>query len=123
MRHPRRLLMILLVLSFAALPAAAPLKAKAGRPVPGAELKRLKGVYTAYWKKHRARVKLNSDGTLRAVSENRFDEGRWKVEGDRLCVSFRVWTKGRFKCGRVYRRGGWYEGLYKNGRPRLRFRR
>ncbi len=91
--------------------------------MPGHELKRLKGVYTAIWKGHKARVKLNADGTLRAVSENRFDEGRWKVEGNRLCVAFKVWTKGRFKCGRVYRRGAWYEGLYKNGRPRLRFRK
>ncbi len=97
--------------------------ASPGRPVPGHELKRLKGVYTAIWKDHEARVKLNADGTLRAVSENRFDEGRWKVEGDRLCVSFKVWTQGRFKCGRVYRRGAWYEGLYKNGKPRLRFRK
>ena len=118
----RRLAVVLFVttLMIAALPLLA---AARGDQVPGEQLRRLKGVYTAVWKGHRARVRLNPDGTLRAVSENRFDSGRWKVVGNRLCVSFRVWTKGRYKCGTVHRRGGWYEGLYKKGKPRLRFRR
>ncbi len=95
-----------------------------GVPVSGATLRNLHGIYVAVWKGHRARVKIARDGTLRAVSDNRFDEGRWKVEGDVLCVSFKVWTKGRYKCGRVYRNGRWFEGLYrKDGTPRLRFRR
>ena len=95
-----------------------------GAPVSAATLKNLRGVYVAIWKGHKAKVKIEPNGTLRAVSDNRFDEGRWTVKGNALCVSFKVWTKGRYKCGRVYRNGRWFEGLYKkDGTPRLRFRR
>ena len=99
--------------------------AHAGRTLTGAELKRLGGVYRAVWKeKHKARVHVRRDGTLLARSGPRTDVGRWKVEGNRLCVAFRVWTKGRYKCGTVERRGRWLVGLRKaDGTPRLRLRK
>jgi len=95
------------------------------RAVSGEELKKLSGVYRAIWKeKHKARVQLNPDGTLVARSGTRVDTGRWKVRGNELCVSFNVWTHGKFKCGKVEKKGEWYVGLRKkDGTPRLRFRR
>ncbi len=99
--------------------------AKAGRLLSGPELRHLAGEYDAVWKeKHRARVLVRRDGTLLARSGPRTDVGRWKVEGNRLCVAFRVWTKGRYKCGTVERKGPWLVGLRKaDGTPRLRLRR
>ena len=94
------------------------------RQLSAAELKRLHGVYRVIWKnRHKARVQVRRDGTLLARAGNKVDTGRWQVRGKQLCVSFRVWTKGRFKCGAVYRRGGWYVGFFKNGKPRVKFRR
>jgi len=97
------------------------------RYLSGAELKKLQGVYRVIWKgKHKARVQLHPDGRLVARSGTKVDTGRWKVEGNALCVAFRTWTHGRYKCGRVARAAdGWYEGMFRsgNGEPRLRFRR
>ena len=95
------------------------------RELSAAELKRLHGVYHAVWKnKYKARVLVRRDGTLLARSGNKVDVGRWQVRGNRLCVAFRVWTRGRFKCGRVERQGRWYVGMRrKDGTPRLRMRR
>jgi len=94
------------------------------RTVSGTELKKLRGVYTAIWKGRKARVKLNADGTLHAVSGTKKDVGRWRVRGNVLCVAFRVWTRGKYKCGTVEKKGAWYVGLRKkNGVPRLKFRR
>ena len=99
--------------------------ARAGQVLSGAELRSLVGSYDAVWKeKHKARVHIRRDGTLVARSGPRTDVGRWKVEGNRLCVAFRVWTRGRYKCGTVERRGAWLVGLRNSeGRPRLRLRR
>ena len=111
------------ILLAALMAGAAP--AQAGRPVSGPELRRLSGVYDAVWKeKHKARVLIRKDGTLLARSGPRTDVGRWKVRGRTLCVAFRVWTKGRYKCGTVERKGAWLVGLRNSeGRPRLRLRR
>ncbi len=117
----RRMLATCMALSLLAAYAGAPAMA---RGVSGAELKRLSGVYQAVWKGRKARVKINRDGTLLARSGNKVDTGRWRVRGNELCVSFRVWTRGKFKCGTVERKGSWYVGLRKaNGQPRLKFRR
>ena len=98
--------------------------ALAGRLLSGAELKRFNGTYHAIWKGKHARVRVNRDGTLVARSGTRVDVGRWRVKGNRLCVAFRVWTRGKYKCGTVERQGRWYVGLRrKNGEPRLKLRR
>ena len=93
----------------------------------GAELKKLRGVYRVIWKdEHEARVQLHADGRLVARSGTKVDTGRWKVEGNALCVAFRTWTQGKFRCGLVARgKDGWYEGMFRerDGTPRLRFRR
>ncbi len=98
--------------------------AEAGRQVPGSTLRKLHGVYTAYWKGKKAKVQIFRNGTLRAQYTNKVDVGRWKVKGDVLCVSFRVWTHGKPKCGTVEREGGWLVGLRNSkGVPRLKLRR
>ncbi len=96
------------------------------RVLSGAQLRALLGkggVYTAWWKKKKARVQLFSNGTLRAQYTNKIDVGRWSIRGNVMCVSFRVWTHGRPKCGTVVRQGSWLVGL-KNSRgiPRLRLK-
>ncbi len=94
------------------------------RMLSGQELRQLHGVYTAIWKGRKARVKVNRDGTLLARTGNKVDTGRWHVRGRELCVSFKVWTRGRYKCGTVERQGRWLVGLRKkDGTPRLKLKR
>ncbi len=99
-------------------------QAAVARPLSAAELKQLRGVYQATWKGRKARVEVRRDGTLLARSGTKVDIGRWQVRGNELCVSFRVWTRGKFKCGKVERQGRWLVGLRKkDGTPRLKLRR
>ncbi len=94
------------------------------RPVSGAVLKKMHGIYHAVWKGKKARVQLFSNGTLRAQYSNKIDVGRWSVRGNVLCVSFRVWTHGKSKCGTLQRKGGWLIGLPNSkGVPRLKIRK
>ena len=92
----------------------------------GVQIKRLfPGRFEAVWKdKFGALVTASAAGTLTGRNRLRTDTGVWKVRGDKLCVSFRVWTADKFKCSRLLADGGWYLGfIRKNGVPRLRFRR
>ena len=94
------------------------------KPVPGSVLRKVRGVHTAYWKGKKARVQIFANGTLRARHTNKVDVGRWSVRGNVFCVSFRVWTHGKSKCGTVESRGGWYVGLRNSkGVPRLKLRK
>ncbi len=92
------------------------------RPVPGSVLKKLRGVHLAYWKGKKARVQLFANGTLRAQHSNKIDVGRWSVKGNVMCVTFKVWTHNKPKCGTVEQHGPWYIGLKNSkGVPRLKF--
>ena len=80
--------------------------------------------FVGAWKGHPLMLKAHSNGFLNGVSKNRFDQGRWFVQGSKLCFSLKVWTKNRPKCGAMYRRGGEFYGFVRsNGRPRLTLRR
>ncbi len=116
----------LLLSSLAAISLLAPgmREAALSAPVSAAQLRNLAGVRTAYWKGKKARVQIFRNGTLRARQANRVDVGRWHVKGNRLCVSFKVWTHGKYKCGTLEKKGGWYVGLRNSkGVPRLKLSR
>ena len=83
------------------------------------------GKFEAVWKgKQKLMIGAEANGTLKGYSEGKFDSGRWEISGNKLCVSFIVWTGGNRKCSEVYRNGGWYMGLLKkSGEANLRFRK
>ncbi len=114
----------LFALLLSAAMAAAGAHSVAARPVSGAVLKRMHGIYQAVWKGKKAQVQLFPNGTLRARYSNKIDVGRWSVRGNVLCVSFKVWTHGKSKCGTLERKGGWLVGLPNSkGVPRLKIRK
>ena len=107
----------------AAMIAAFSTGAVQAKPVPGSVLKKYaRGVHLAYWKGKKARVQLFANGTLRAWHSNKVDVGRWSIKGNVMCVTFKVWTHNRPKCGTVEDHGAWYVGLKNSkGKPRLKF--
>lgn len=99
--------------------------AAAAEQIPGTAIKALfPGTFEGVWKgKHELVIGAKANGKLSGFADGKYDEGRWEVDGDRLCVSFEVWTDGDRKCGELYRNGSWYVGLVDDGEPRLRFRK
>ena len=78
------------------------------------------GQYVAVWKdKLTVDVEAEGDGVVRGSFGPLSGSGRWSIEGDELCLSYRK----KVRCGPVIRDGAWYFGLLRSdGRPRLRFR-
>ncbi|MGF7161424.1 hypothetical protein FHS85_003059 [Rhodoligotrophos appendicifer] len=117
------------VISLLALSGAAILPANstvnAAEPVKASALKALfPGKFEGVWKgKQQVQIGADANGTLKGFADGKFDTGKWEIKGDKLCVSFAVWTKGERRCGEVYRSQGWYLGLVKkSGEANLKFR-
>ncbi|WP_137389322.1 hypothetical protein [Rhodoligotrophos defluvii] len=102
-------------------PAALP-----AQPMTGRMLRALfPGKFEAVWKNRRTLIiGADADGRLKGYSDGKYDAGRWEISGNKLCISFAVWTGGDRKCGEVYRGDGWFMGLLnKKGEAHLRFRK
>ena len=53
-------------------------------------------------------IHAKTGGKLEGKAFGREDKGKWTIVGDRLCVSWKSWTKGQSKCGEIVRAGSWY---------------
>ncbi len=101
-------------------PASDSSSSQAAQKLTGEELKKLiegatvRGVNEQYFFRHT----YKKDGTLeggssrsRRIGEERaWDQGTWRVDGDRLCVHWRSWDNQE-RCREVERADG---GLYRN---------
>lgn len=99
--------------------------ADASQKLSASEIKALfPGQYVAVWKdKRRVQIQAGNNGEVYGVMGVLYDTGRWWIDGDQLCLSFRWWTANEPRCSEVLRDGAWYLGMIRsNGRPRLRFR-
>jgi hypothetical protein len=82
------------------------------------------GHFVVAWKGGRNfSVRARSGGQMTAVYSGASLSGRWRVNGNKLCVSVNLWIGTKKRCGTLKRRGKWYVGMFrKNGTPRLKFR-
>jgi hypothetical protein len=82
------------------------------------------GKFEAIWRdRHQVHVVVSRDGEVRGSAGILSDSGQWSIDGDRLCVTFRWWTRDRARCTEVLHHGGWYFGLInRKGEARVRFR-
>ncbi|MGI9415158.1 MAG: hypothetical protein ACR2PM_15895 [Hyphomicrobiales bacterium] len=80
----------------------------------------IKGLYK---NKTNITIKTSRKGKLIAYMDGKVDTGTWKIRGDQVCVSFEVWTKGKFECRFVEMDGSWLKAVKANGKSKLKFRR
>ena len=99
--------------------------AEAGRRLSGSEIRALfRGNLIGYYQETRKiSVKATRTGGLLAWFEGKVDSGTWKIVGNKVCVTFKVWTSGKPKCRYVEREGGWYYAVKENGKSKVKFRR
>lgn len=67
-------------------------------------------------------ISAHGDGSLDGRAFGREDKGRWEIAGDRLCVSWSQWTKGKPKCGDIAQVGSWFTATNAEDGEMLRFR-
>ncbi len=66
-------------------------------------------------------IHAKSGGKLEGKAFGREDKGKWTIVGDRLCVSWKSWTKGQSKCGDIVRAGDWFIARNQKEGQLLRF--
>jgi hypothetical protein len=87
----------------------APAALAAGAPMGATSIAGLfPGYYEAQVQGYTLLISATTDGSLHGKAFGREDTGRWQIVGDRLCVSWSQWTKGKNKCGDIVRNGSWY---------------
>lgn len=68
-------------------------------------------------------IHASVSGRLKGNAEGKYDNGRWRLKGNRLCITWKHWDADRENCRHVVRLGGWYATLKSNGKIKLRLRR
>jgi hypothetical protein len=67
-------------------------------------------------------IAAREDGSMMGRAFGREDRGQWKLEDNRLCVAWRSWTSGKFKCGSIAQHGDWFVATSERGDKTMKFR-
>jgi len=68
-------------------------------------------------------VHASVSGSLKGQAEGKYDNGRWRIRGNQLCIAWKHWNANKEKCSHVVKIGGWYAALKSSGKVKLRVRR
>lgn len=68
-------------------------------------------------------IHASASGTLKGNAEGKYDNGSWRLKGDKLCITWKHWDADKENCRHVVRLGGWYATLKSNGKVKLRLRK
>jgi hypothetical protein len=55
-------------------------------------------------------VKMKPNGTVLGRAGKYSDSGRWSVDGNKLCIAWSNWTKGKKGCSTLRKDGNWVSG-------------
>ncbi len=96
--------------------------AHAGSLDGAAVAKLFPGQFEAKVKGYRVFFRGTRGGALHGEAYGRQDKGRWYAKGNKLCVVWTDWTKGKPMCGAILQQNGWYVATSAEGDV-LKFRR
>jgi hypothetical protein len=82
------------------------------------------GNFTGNFDGYELVVSATPDGTLRGkVAGMYYDEGTWRIDGNRLCVAWNTWTGGKTTCHELVKDGQWLKASDPSGDSDLKLRR
>ena len=55
-------------------------------------------------------VTMGKNGELNGLSRGKRDTGRWSIEGNKFCLLWKSWTKGKKGCSSLKRDGDYVKG-------------
>lgn len=67
-------------------------------------------------------IAAREDGSMMGRAFGREDKGQWKLVDNQLCVAWRSWTSGKFKCGSIAQHGDWFVATSEKGDKTMKFR-
>lgn len=71
---------------------------------------------------YRLLIAAKEDGTMMGRAFGKQDKGKWKVEDDKLCVAWKSWTRGKYRCGTIVQNGEWFVATSDKGDKTMKFR-
>ena len=67
-------------------------------------------------------IAAREDGSMMGRAFGKEDKGAWKLVDGQLCVAWRSWTRGKFKCGSIVQNGEWFVATNAEGSDTMHFR-
>ena len=71
---------------------------------------------------YRLLIAAKEDGSMMGRAFGKEDKGAWKLEDNKLCVAWRSWTRGKFKCGSITQNGDWFVATNAEDGDTMQFR-
>ncbi len=124
-----------LIVTFAATMLAFPLAgiAQAEQPAdsPADELlmesDALEGLFPGHYEArvaggYRLLISAKDDGTMLGRAFGKEDKGVWVIKDEELCIAWRSWTRGQYKCGAITQNGDWFVATNSKNGETMKFK-
>jgi hypothetical protein len=71
---------------------------------------------------YRLLIAAKDDGTMMGRAFGKEDKGKWVVKDEELCISWRSWTSGKYKCGSITQNGDWFVATNSKDGEKMKFK-
>ncbi len=71
---------------------------------------------------YRLLISANDDGTMLGRAFGKEDKGVWVIKDQELCIAWRSWTRGEYKCGAITQNGDWFVATNSKNGETMKFK-
>ena len=87
----------------------------------------LEGLFPGHYEAHvaggyRLLISAKDDGTMLGRAFGKEDKGVWVIKGEELCIAWRSWTSGKYKCGAITQNGDWFVATNSENGETMKFK-
>ena len=124
-------LIIIFAATMLAFPFAGIAQAEQPADVPVDELSMepdaLEGLFPGHYEArvaggYRLLISAKDDGTMLGRAFGKEDKGMWVIKNEELCIAWRSWTRGKYKCGAITRNGDWFVATNSKNGETMKFK-
>lgn len=87
----------------------------------------LEGLFPGHYEAHvtggyRLLISAKGDGTMLGRAFGKEDKGLWVIKDEELCIAWRSWTSGKYKCGAITQNGDWFVATNSKNGETMKFK-
>lgn len=71
---------------------------------------------------YRLLISAKEDGTMLGRAFGKEDNGVWLIKDEELCIAWRSWTRGEYKCGAITQNGDWFVATNSKNGETMKFK-
>ncbi|MEM9472951.1 MAG: hypothetical protein AAGA00_13415 [Pseudomonadota bacterium] len=71
---------------------------------------------------YRLLISAKDDGTMLGRAFGKEDKGVWVIKDQELCIAWRSWTRGEYKCGAITQNGDWFVATNSKNGETMKFK-